>query len=108
MKTTKTIETLLQEKRETMEALNWIMEQIAWKEKDCTGIWDKTGNKVRKKHWGKDIKDYEYDYDENGDPIMVDEYDTIYVDINDDRIDERNRMLYNGLQRIKDKMCELL
>ena len=108
MKTTRTIETLLQEKRETMEALNYVLEQISYKEKECCSIWDKTGNKVQKKHWDKDIKDYVYDYDDDGQPLMIDEYDTICIDIDDDRIDERNRLLYNGLQRIKDKMCELL
>lgn len=59
------------------EILEDMYSNLDYKLKDATKYWGKTGCKKQKTVWNKETKEYDPQFDENGDPIMEDEWDDI-------------------------------
>ena len=59
------------------EILEGIYSDLEYKLKDASKYWGKTGKKKQKEQYNSETQTYELCFDDNGDPIMTDEYDEI-------------------------------
>ncbi len=115
----KNYEQELKTMRKRIEVVERLIDTCEFRMKDITRVYKQTGKQIpqtraRKGEDGKYIYDSEgcriYDdvLDDNGNVVMIDEYDYIATDINDESISEEEKIEYKCYEEMIDTLMKLI
>lgn len=93
-------------KRAILEVLDELYADLEVMEKNTSRKWGRTGAVEQSKTWNRETKEYDLDYDEDGNPVMEDVYD--YIPKTDSDYDDSDRAKLSAIESVKKALDKLV
>lgn len=93
-------------KRAMLEVLEELYVDLETMEKNTNRKWGKTGAVEQSKKWNKETREYDLEYDEDGNPVMEEVYD--YIPKTDSDYDDTDRAKLSAVETVKKALDKLI
>ena len=91
-------------KKSILDKLETIFDDLDAQERAVHITYGRTGNQVQSKKWNKETREYDYLFDDDGNPLMEDEWD----DIPKTELSDRDKAELKAIEVIKSALEKLI